>query len=73
VFPAAYASSRARFPGYLDHVRARWPGARLESHALRDEPELSIDWIAAGAPSPRRLFVLTTGWPISGSLAVWCG
>jgi len=61
VFPASYASSRARFRSYLDAVRARWPGARLRSYALQDGEALSIDWIAAGAPTPRRLFVLTTG------------
>jgi hypothetical protein len=61
MFPATYESSRSRFRGYLDAVRARWSGARLGSHALHDGEELSIDWIAAGAPAPRRLFVLTTG------------
>lgn len=61
MFPATYASSRARFRGYVDAVRARWPGARLGSHTLHDGDDLSIDWIAAGAPAPRRLFALTTG------------
>jgi len=61
MFPATYEQSRARFQSYLDVVRARWPDARLESHALRDDPELSIDWITAEAPAPRCLFVLTTG------------
>ena len=61
MFPTTYEESRERFRTYLDPVQARWPGARLESYALRDHPELSIDWIAAEAPAPRRLFVLTTG------------
>jgi hypothetical protein len=61
VFPATYDSSRARFRSYLDAVRSRWPSARLGAHALRDVPELSIDWITAGAADPHRLFVLTTG------------
>jgi len=61
VFPATYASSRARFRSYLDAVGSRWPGARLRSHVLQDGEELSIDWITAGASEPRRLFILTTG------------
>jgi hypothetical protein len=61
VFPATYDLSRACFRDYLDRVRARWPGARLASHALRDDPALSIDWIAAEPPAPRRLVALTTG------------
>jgi predicted deacylase len=61
VFLTTYQESRARFRTCLDSVRARWPGARLESYALRDHPELSIDWIAAEAFAPRRLCVLTTG------------
>ena len=61
MFPATYASSRARFRSYLDAVGARWSGARLGSHALHDDAELSIDWIAAETRAPRRLLILTTG------------
>jgi len=61
VFPTTYALSRAHFRGYLDAVRSRWPDARLRSHVLHGFEELSIDWITAAAPDPRRLFVLTTG------------
>ena len=61
MFPTTYEQSRARFQSYLDVVGAHWPGARLEAHALCGHPELSIDWIAAEVPKPRRLFVLTTG------------
>lgn len=61
MFPTTYEESRARFRATLDSVRSRWPGARPDSYALRDHPELSIDWIAAEAPRPRRLFMLTTG------------
>ena len=61
MFPTTYAESRERFRSYVEAVRARWPGARLRSHLLRDGEDLSIDWIAAGPPAPRRLFVLTTG------------
>lgn len=61
MFPESYEQSRARFRDHLAAVAARWPGARLESHTLRDHPELTIDWIAAAASMPRRLFALTTG------------
>jgi hypothetical protein len=61
MFPAAYGESRVLFRTYLDVVRARWPGARLECYALRDCPDLTIDSIAASPPVPRRLFALTTG------------
>ena len=60
MFPATYEESRARFRTYLDVVQTRWPGGRLESHVLDDHPDLSIDWIAGDAPTPRRLFALTT-------------
>ncbi len=61
VFPASYEESRARFRGYLDGIQDRWPGARLESHALEDEPGLSIDWITVDAADRRRLVVFSTG------------
>jgi hypothetical protein len=51
-FPDTYEASRARFRRDLDRVRARWPGARLQSHRLAGDEDLTIDWIAAPAAAP---------------------
>lgn len=61
MYPESYTQSRARFRAHLPGVRSRWRSARLESYSLEDYPDLTIDWIGAEAPQPRRLFMLTTG------------
>mgnify|MGYP001222951295 CR=1 FL=1 len=62
MLPASYDDSRARFRGRLAELQARWPTARLHSHALRDDPELTIDWIVAEPRErPAKLLMLTTG------------
>lgn len=61
-FPQTYAEARQRFREMLAQVQAYWPQARLESHPLREHPDLSIDWIWADATqTPRNRVILTTG------------
>jgi hypothetical protein len=62
LFPKSYESSRARFRQDLDLVRQGWPKARLGSHPLSGDQDLTIDWIDAdGRETRERLLVLTTG------------
>jgi len=60
--PASYEESRQRFRSTLAPLRDLWPEARLDSHALSTDPDLTIDWLTARARVSRdRLFILTTG------------
>jgi len=62
LFVENYEDSRERFRQSLGEIRARWPGARLASHRLPGDEDLTIDWIAAESlVSPDRLLVFTTG------------
>ena len=59
-FPESYEESRARFVAGLEALKAKWPGARLESHALADFPDLSIDWIWAEPRNKENLVIIST-------------
>ncbi len=62
LFPPTYAAAQARFRANLPKVRALWPHARLESHALQGFPDLTIDWIWADAlDTPRHRLILSAG------------
>ncbi len=62
LFPASYESSRARFRENHARVQAYWPDARLGSHRLEGEDDLTIDWIWAEAPQrTKRMLILTAG------------
>jgi len=62
LFPHTYQSSRARFRTNLRKVKALWPQARLESHALEAHPDLTIDWIWADARgTPRHRVIVSAG------------
>jgi hypothetical protein len=59
--PAAYEESRMRFCARLETIRARWSNARLSSHSLAGEDDLTIDWLhAEPLQSKERLLVLST-------------
>jgi len=54
-FPASYEESRARFLRDTSLLQARWPGGRLESHPLKNHPNLSLDWFWAAPARPEHL------------------
>ena len=57
-----YEQSRERFHDDLASVRYLWPVARLNSHSLPGQDDLSIDWISARATKRKdKLLILTTG------------
>jgi hypothetical protein len=62
LFPESYEASRTRFRQDLDLVQRGWPNARLGSHPLNGDQDLTIDWVDAdGFETRERLMVLTTG------------
>jgi hypothetical protein len=61
-FPETYHESRAWFKEQLELVRTFWPSAHLHQYALRENPQLSIDWIQAPCPSSEgMMLVISTG------------
>jgi hypothetical protein len=60
--PDTYEQSRSQFREGFNPLNKRWPGARLNSQPISNEPDLTIDWIFADAiQSKEKLLVLTTG------------
>jgi hypothetical protein len=60
LFPESYTSSRARFLRDVELVRAKWPSSRLETHPLKNFPDLSIDWLWAEPRKKENLVIITT-------------
>ncbi|MFZ5822375.1 MAG: M14 family metallopeptidase [Chloroflexota bacterium] len=60
-YPSSYADSRDRFRPSLGLLSSNWPSARLESHPLSADPNLSIDWMWAEPPRKETLVILSTG------------
>jgi hypothetical protein len=42
-------------------MRSKWPSARLESHVLKDHPDLSLDWLWAEPRLKQNLIIVSTG------------
>ena len=62
LFPATYAASRLRFRSYLDHIRARWPSARMVTRPLPTHHDLTLDWIEAEPLADKeKILVFTLG------------
>jgi len=59
-FPSTYEDSRERFKTSLSLLQSKWPDARLESHPLKEHPDLSIDWIWADARQKENLVIVST-------------
>ncbi|HET9907799.1 MAG TPA: DUF2817 domain-containing protein, partial [Anaerolineales bacterium] len=59
-FPISYEDSRARFLQSLHLIQQKWPLTQLESHPLKDFPDLSIDWLWAHARSKKTLLIIST-------------
>jgi hypothetical protein len=77
--PASYEDSRTRFHARVDSIITRWPAARLTSHILPYEDDLTIDWISADPLQTKdRLIVVTTaehgieGYFSSAELELFC-
>jgi hypothetical protein len=61
-FPGSYEASRQRFRKNFALIQEMWPEARLESHALAGEEDLTIDWALADALERReKLLIFTSG------------
>jgi hypothetical protein len=60
-FPSSYELARQGFLEQVEGLRHRWPASRLESHVLRDFPDLSIDWVWAQPARREKILILTTG------------
>lgn len=61
LFPDSYEASRERFLMDTRRIAALWPYTRLESHPLRNFPQLSIDWLCAIPRRKETLVVISTG------------
>jgi predicted deacylase len=60
--PETYEQSRSDFQAALVEVQKLWPSARLTSHSLPGQPDLTMDWISADALQTRnKLLILTAG------------
>jgi hypothetical protein len=59
-FPSSYEDSRKRFRLSLSLLQSNWPNARLETHPLKDHPDLSIDWLWAEPQTKENLVIIST-------------
>ena len=59
-FPSSYFSSRQRFRAALEDILERWPGAKLTSHLVQSDEDLTIDWIEAPAVETADALLLVT-------------
>ena len=60
LFPETYEASRARFLRDAERLRFKWDSSRLETHALTNFPDLSIDWLWAEPRPKENLVVIST-------------
>lgn len=59
-FSDSYEASRARFLRKVESLRARWLSSRLETHPLKNFPDLSIDWLWAEPRTKENLVMIST-------------
>ncbi|WP_348235115.1 DUF2817 domain-containing protein, partial [Salmonella enterica] len=52
--------SRERFIQSLSLLQSKWPDARLESHPLKEHPNLKIDWVWAEPARKENIIILST-------------
>ncbi len=60
LFPDSYEASRARFLRDVELLRVKWPSSRLETHPLKNFPDLSIDWLWAEPRLKKNLVIVST-------------
>ena len=59
-FPSSYEDSRAGFLQSLERIQQQWHSTQLESHLLKNFPDLSIDWLWAHAKNKKTLVIIST-------------
>lgn len=59
-FSFSYEDSRARFLQSLDLIQQKWHSTQLESHPLKNFPDLTIDWLWAHAHKKKTLVLIST-------------
>ena len=59
-FPDSYEASRARFLQDADQLRAKWRSSNLETHPLKNFPNLSIDWLWVEPSKKENLVLIST-------------
>lgn len=60
-FPSTYEDSRTRFLSSLRLIQQKWHSTELETHPLKNFPDLSIDWLWAHAQKKETLVIISTG------------
>jgi hypothetical protein len=60
LFPSSYESSRSRFLQEVESLRTKWAESRLETHPLKADPSLSIDWLWAEPRNKETLVIVST-------------
>lgn len=60
LFPDSYEASRARFLRDVELLRNKWTSSRLQTHPLRNFPDLSIDWLWAEPRKRENLVMIST-------------
>jgi hypothetical protein len=60
LYPESYEASRARFLRDVEPLRTKWTSSRLETHPLKDFPELSIDWLWVEPKQTDNLIIVST-------------
>ncbi|MCJ7734181.1 MAG: M14 family metallopeptidase [Anaerolineales bacterium] len=61
LFPSTYDASRERFRQYLNVVQKRWPRAVLSQQRLKNNKDLTIDWIQSNAlEKNEKVLIITT-------------
>ena len=70
--PPPQAEVRFRVADAFEVIRRRWPGARLESHALGTGNDLTSEVLWAEPQQPDHWLVLTSGLHgIEGDVGAW--
>lgn len=60
LFPSSYEASRARFTRDVERLRPLWPFSHLETHPLKNHPDLSMDWLWAEPRKKENLVIVST-------------
>ena len=59
-FPSSYEDSRARFLSSFSGIKQKWHSTLLETHPLKNFPDLSIDWLWAHSSKKNTLVIIST-------------
>ncbi|MBC7876170.1 MAG: DUF2817 domain-containing protein [Anaerolineales bacterium] len=59
-FPSSYEDARTRFLQSLSLIQQKWHSTQLETHPLKNFPDLSIDWLWAHPQKKENLIIIST-------------